>query len=44
MANLHVFVSYLRRKLNNESDPHQYIETRRGIGYEFVLPADEHPA
>ena len=44
MANLHVFVSYLRRKLNNGSDPHQYIETRRGIGYEFVPPADEQSA
>ena len=42
LANLHVFVSHLRRKLNNESDLHQYIGTHRGIGYEFVPPADEH--
>ena len=41
MANLHVFISYLRRKLNDEGDPHQYIETRRGIGYEFVPPAEK---
>lgn len=35
-ANLHVFVSYLRKKVNARGDAHQYIQTHRAIGYEFV--------
>ncbi|MEI6136581.1 MAG: response regulator transcription factor [Chloroflexota bacterium] len=35
-ANLHVFVSYLRKKVNAPADSHRYIRTHRAIGYEFV--------
>jgi two-component system KDP operon response regulator KdpE len=35
-ANLHVFVGYLRRKIEPEPRNPRYIVTHRGVGYEFV--------
>jgi two-component system KDP operon response regulator KdpE len=42
-ANLHVFVSYVRRKLEPDPSRPRYIKNHRGIGYEFVAsaPPDE---
>ena len=40
VANLHVFISYLRRKLDHDPLRPSYIRTHRGIGYEFAPPAD----
>ena len=38
--NLHVYISYLRKKLDQSVTSHGYIRTHRGLGYEFVQ-ADE---
>ncbi len=35
-ANLHVFIGYLRRKIEPEPRNPTYIVTHRGVGYEFV--------
>ncbi|MEX2447099.1 MAG: response regulator transcription factor [Dehalococcoidia bacterium] len=35
VANLQVFISYLRRKLDDDPRRPTYIRTHRGIGYEF---------
>ncbi len=35
-ANLHVFIGYLRRKIELEPRNPTYILTHRGVGYEFV--------
>ena len=35
-ANLHVFIGYLRRKLEPDPQNPRYIRNHRGIGYEFV--------
>ena len=34
--NLHVYISYLRKKIDRSVGSHAYIRTHRGIGYEFV--------
>lgn len=35
-ANLHVYVSYLRRKIEPDPLKPRYLRTHRGVGYEFV--------
>ncbi len=39
-ANLHVFVNYLRRKVEPDPRHPRYIKTHRNVGYEFV-PKDD---
>jgi two-component system KDP operon response regulator KdpE len=38
---LKVFIGRLRRKLGDDADRPRYIETHWGIGYRFVVPADD---
>lgn len=40
IQNLHVFIGYLRRKLDVPGKASGYIRTHRGIGYEFVPRAE----
>jgi two-component system KDP operon response regulator KdpE len=40
IANLHVFVNQLRKKLEPDAEGPRYIETHRGVGYRFVADAD----
>jgi two-component system KDP operon response regulator KdpE len=39
-ANLHVYVGYLRKKVEPDPANPQYIVTHRGIGYEFTTQAE----
>src|SRR5690606_30472423 len=42
LANLHVYINQLRRKVEPDpANPH-YIETHRGVGYRFVPALDEY--
>lgn len=36
LSNLHVYIGYLRQKLEPDPQRPQYIRTHRGIGYEFA--------
>ena len=40
LSNLHVYIGYLRRKLEPDPQSPQYIVTHRGIGYEFAVPEE----
>lgn len=40
IANLHVYVNQLRRKLEPVPSEPRYIETHRGVGYRFVTTPD----
>ncbi|HJM76441.1 MAG TPA: response regulator transcription factor [Dehalococcoidia bacterium] len=38
LANLHVYIGYLRQKLEPDPQTSQYIVTHHGIGYEATTP------
>lgn len=44
LSNLHVYIGYLRQKLEPDPQRPQYIRTHRGIGYEFSAQDELRPA
>ncbi|MEE8422840.1 MAG: response regulator transcription factor [Dehalococcoidia bacterium] len=44
LSNLHVYIGYLRQKLEPDPRRPQYIRTHRGIGYEFASQDELRPA